>query len=316
MKLDSILSASPWIEVSIKYLYWHFEIVNKLLSKIAKNKNLVNVTQPGVICFEAVLERIRLEGVLDDAILIVHSSGSALQNTGLSSTELCHSLIEFVRNGTLVMPAIPIFKGQPSEGTSRLSSSQSDEVITYDVRRSRVSTGALPQALLKIEGAFRSRHPLNTVVTFGKSAQYLIEDNIAGEMPLPCGLYSSWKKCLDQNAYMLFLGIDAAHSMTMIHVAEDSWESEWPIHNWYRKRSFKIIDDDDIQFKTVRERKPYWSIFFAERTLQKDLIRKGILKQFNVDGLHVELLSSGDLIKFLHSKKPSTYPYFIPSFVR
>ena len=316
MKLDSILSASPWIEVSIKYLYWHFESVNKLLSKIAKNKNKVNVDQSGLISFQTVLEKIRLEGVSDDSILIVHSSSSALHNTGLNSAELCNSLIEFVKNGTLVMPAIPIFKGQPSEGTSRLSISQSDEVITYDVRRSRVSTGALPQALLKIDGAFRSRHPLNTVVTFGKSAQYLIEDNIAGEMPLPCGTYSSWKKCLDQNAYMLFLGIDAAHSMTMIHVAEDSWEGEWPIRNWYRKRSFKIIDGDDVQFKLVRERKPYWSIFFAERTLQKDLIRKGILKQFNIDGLHVELLSSGDLIKFLRSKKSSTYPYFIPSFFR
>jgi aminoglycoside 3-N-acetyltransferase len=316
MKLDSILSSSPWIEVSIKYLYWHFEGVNKLLSKIAKNKNKVKVSQSGSISFQAVLDKIRLEGVSDNSILIVHSSGSALKSTGLSSSELCKSLIEFVKNGTLVMPAIPIFKGQPSGGISRLSSPKSDEVITYDVRKSKVSTGALPQALLKIDGAFRSSHPLNTVVTFGKSARYLIEDDIVGEMPLPCGTSSSWKKCLDQNAYILFLGIDAAHSMTMIHVAEDSWESEWPIHNWYRKRPFKIIDGDDVQFKTVRERKPYWSIFFAERTLQKDLIRKRILKQFNVDGMHFELLSSKDLIEFLRSKKPSTYPYFIPSFFR
>jgi aminoglycoside 3-N-acetyltransferase len=315
MTIERILNSSPWVEVLIKYIYWNSSFINALLTRIAKNKNKRSDSRLGYINFESVIERLKSEGVLSESTLIVHSSASALKPTGLSPTEICQSLINLVKDGTLVMPAIPYFR-EDSAGIARLSDCTVEKPVTYDVQKSKVSTGALPQALLRLSGAIRSSHPLNTVVALGSKAEYLVADNLSGDLPLPCGNNSPWKKCYDQDAMILFLGIDAAHSLTMIHVAEDSWADRWPVDNWYRDRDFQIINENQILIKTVRERRPKWSVFYAERTLQKDLISNGICKQFNVDGLHIELISSRMLIEFLNSKRPTTYPYFIPSFLK
>ncbi len=242
--------------------------------------------------------------------MIVHSSGLALKPTGQTPNEICERLLEYLGpEGTLAMPAIPFYREEPS-GPKRLTDSICEKKLVYDVRKTPPWTGALPKALMGVAGAIRSRHPLNSMVAVGRHSVSMMHANIDGDRPMACGQGSSWKFCADHNAAIVCFGVDTAHSLTMIHVVEDSWADQWPIANWYRDRIFHVKDGNFETDLTVRERRPRWAINYAERTLQKDLIAHNILKVAHVGGLRIETCDSNALVNFLNKRKSSGYPYW------
>jgi aminoglycoside 3-N-acetyltransferase len=248
--------------------------------------------------------------------MIVHSSMSVLAPTGLAPKEICSELLTFLGSeGTLAMPAIPLYPEEPT-GRERLTDVICGQRLIYNVRRTPPWTGALPKALMDMPGAVRSRHPLNTMVAVGPQAAAMMKHNIEGRLPMPCGPQSSWKFCADRNATIVCLGVDSSHSLTMIHVAEDCWSKEWPVPNWYRERLFHVTDGDFEMDLTVLERHPRWAINYAERTLQKDLLRLGIIKVREVGGIRIEVCSSAKLIGYLNSKRASAYPYWVPFWIK
>ena len=149
------------------------------------------------------------------------------------------------------------------------------------------------------------------MVAEGPLASQIMKDNLKGNSPLPCGVNSSWNNCVEHNGIIIGLGTDLTHSLTMIHVAEDVLDENWPVQNWYREKHFKIVDGEIEINKTLRERKPHWgALHYGERTLCKDLISLGIMKSTIIDGVIVEILNSKELISFLNSKNKKGYPYF------
>lgn len=284
-----------------------------LLSSKARGRKTAKSTSDIKISFEQITDTLRNLSADSSGIMIVHSSMSALATTNLTSKEICFELMTFLGSeGTLAMPAIPVYREEP-KGPARLDDDICSNRITYNVRRSPVGTGAIPKALMSIPGAVRSRHPLNSMVAVGPLATSMMENNIQGSLPLPCGPHSSWKFCVDHDAKIVCLGVDSSHSLTMIHVVEDCWPHEWPVANWYRQRLFHVKDGDFEADITVLERRPHWSMYYAERTLQKDLLRLGIIQVKNVCGIRIEVCSSARLVDFLRSRRPRSYPYWIPN---
>lgn len=319
MVLEKILEKSPWIEVAVRTVYWRSQLVNRMLAARAKRIQRVP-KEKGVVSqdvhFDDVLAMLKELGVGQGRIAIVHSSGSELRPTGLSPKQICEKLLEFVGpTGTLAAPCIPYYAEEPT-GLARLTDDICSKRLLYDVQLTPTWTGALSKALSKCDGAIRSRHPLNSMVALGPDAEPMMRENISGYKPLPCGEGSSWKYCADNEADIVCLGVDMAHSLTMIHVAEDAWYESWPISNWYRDRLFHIRDGDFSTDLTVRERRPKWAINYAERTLKRDLILSGILKHGRVGSLSVEVCNSRSLIDFLRGRNRRGYPYYFPFWER
>jgi aminoglycoside 3-N-acetyltransferase len=308
-----VLSLSPWLEVGIKSLYWRSSFFNQLLHRKARQRKTgrsQNIASP--VEFAHVLEALDTLGAGRTGLMIVHSSAAALAPTRLTPKELCNGLLTYLGpQGTLAMPAIPLFREEPS-GVARLGNAICNQRLNFDVRRTPPWTGALPKALMGLPGAVRSRHPLNTMVALGPHAEEMMARNIDGPRPMPCGPQSSWKYCADHDAMIVCLGVDSAHSLTMIHVAEDCWSEQWPVPKWYRERLFHVKDGDFEVDLTVVERHPRWAINYAERTLQKDLLKLGIIKVQVVGGIRIEVCSSARLIEYLCSKRRSGYPYWVP----
>jgi len=315
MSLENLLAKSPWIEVLVRSAYWRSSLVNRLLAARAKKiqkPNSSGSVECGPVNFSQVLSEILALGGNQGGILIVHSSGAELKPTGLKPIEIIDELLRFVGpKGTLAVPCIPFYKEEPA-GISRLTDDICQTRLTYDVQRTPTWTGALSKALMNYAGAVRSRHPLNSMAAVGADAERMMEGNVDGEKPLPCGPTSSWKYCADHDAFIVCLGVDMAHSLTMIHVAEDAWADEWPIKDWYRERLFRIVDGDYEKDVTIRERRPKWAINYAERTLKRELISSGILKSGKVGSLSIEMCSSKKLIDFLRSRNQRGYPYYFP----
>ncbi|GAB3902928.1 AAC(3) family N-acetyltransferase [Mucilaginibacter boryungensis] len=308
---NSILSLSPKIELFVRKLYKNNV---KFLAKF--NKNKVQVSQ--LTDFEKISTALKTLGVSEGRILVLHSSYEVLEGTGLSPLQVIDKLISLIGdNGTLVMNSARRFPEEVKH-LNDLDKDYGDEVVTYNVKKSRVWTGTLPFFMLRHKDALISKFPINPVVAIGKQAKEMVKDNLT-DLGTSCGINSAWKYCVDNDAIVVGIGIDLTHSLTIIHVAEDMMGDKWPIPNWYRKRKFKIIDVDGTEIlTTVKERRPIWgSRYFAERTLCKDLLNEGILKSLTVDGVLIEAVDSKVLIEYLNSKNETGYPYFgIKKFIK
>jgi aminoglycoside 3-N-acetyltransferase len=312
MSLKKILELSPRIEFHVRSLYWGNPWVHSLLGRFAR-KAYHRKSREGArerIDFGRVEAFLREHGVRSGDILIVHSSIDALKPCGLNPKQIVDRLLALVgEEGTLAMPAIPYFREEPT-GIERMSDAICATTLTFNVQKTRTWTGALPTQMMRDPRAIRSRHPLNTMVAIGRHAAEMMENNIEGHLPTGCGPNSSWKYCVDHNAKIVALGADMAHSLTMIHVAEDSYETAWPVSDWHRVRKFEIIDRDFRKTISVRERRPKWAIHYSERTLQKDMRTLGIMSSFDIESLHLDFLESSRLLEFLNSRKQRAYPYF------
>ncbi len=310
--LSKFFELSPYIEVIIRRIYWGSPMLINLISKHnthSKGKTTDVITENNA--YKNILDYLQKNGVKDGSLLIVHSSAEALKSTGKSPKDLINGLIDLLGpDGTLAMPAFPKYKEEPS-GFERINADVSDLVLEYNVEKSIPWTGLLPYKLMKYPGSVRSRHPLNSMVALGPLARPMMEKNLEGERVLPCGVNSSWNFCVENNAKIIALGVDMAHSLTMIHVAEDSYECLWPVVGWYRDRRYTVIDKEFKREVVVRERHPKWAAYYAERTLSKDLKKNKLLASRVIDGILVEVLAAGDLLDFLNARKNTAYPYFM-----
>jgi aminoglycoside 3-N-acetyltransferase len=314
--IPKILAVSPYAEVVARRIYWSSPWLIELARRrgFAKPRPNTEATQ---LTWGKIEDFLRHNGVRTGSLIIVHSSAAALKPTGLSPSRIIDKLIELVGpSGTLAMPAFPKYEEEP-QGIDRVRADVSNLELVYDVQKSVPWTGVLPLRLMRYPGAVRSRHPLNTMVAVGPLAGPMMENNMMGERPLPCGAHSTWKYCADHKAIIVALGVDMAHSITMIHVAEDLHEAEWPVRNWYRDRKFQIVDHGASCHVVVRERHPRWAAHYAERTLSQDLLRHGLMASARIDGIPVEVVAADKLLQFLARRRATAYPYFmIPSSLR
>ena len=304
-----IVSCSPHIEIFFRKLYWtNISRTSKYRPKFRNIKN-----NPNPINFDKIIDNLKKRGIGKGSIIIIHSSYDLLESSGLSPEEINSKLFELVgEEGTLVMPAIRKYKDE-SNLDDYLTKNIEDVVCTYNVKKSKVTSGFLPFMLMQRSDSIVSRFPLNPVVAVGLHAKRMVEKNLEGDFPTPHGPNSSWKYCVDNNAIVIGLGVVMPHFLTITHVNEECAEN-WPIKNWYRKRKFEIIDKDFKIYKEVLERKPIWgTIYLAENKYRKDLIKNAILKIENVEGLNISTIESKQLINFLHYQTHRGYPYYVGS---
>jgi len=302
--VQKLFAVSPHFEMIGRRIYWNNV---KWLSNNERKKREKSKSAD----LNKIVDSIKRAGVEKGALLLVHSAFRPLKATCSSPNEIINSLQEIIgATGTLAMPAMPQFDNSP-DITEYIKAKTDELIFEYDVQKSPIKTGVLPQVISNMEGATRSRHPINSMVAIGPLSEKIMKDNLAGPSPTACGENSSWKKCVDHDAYVVSIGTDLTHSLTMIHVVEDCLDDKWPIKNWYQYKRFIIKDGTFIENRVLRERKPEWgALHFGERTLCKDLIECGIMKSEIIDGIIVEILRAKDLITFLNSKNSSGYPYF------
>lgn len=305
--LKKLMGVHPSIEMVVRRIYRSSIFKDILVSKAKRKKQQIIESAD----FKKILEYLELSGIKKGDIVIVHSAYGALKRTGLTPVEIVDGLGSLVgTEGTLAMPVIRKYPESPKEEKA-LTTSVENILFTYDVQESKVWTGIIPKTLMLKKGACTSRFPLNTLTAIGADAKEMMANNLEGELPTPNGINSAWKFCADRNAWVISIGTDLTHSLTMIHTAEDIKKFDWPIKEWYRKKKFRIIDKDFTCEKIVLERHPRWGMLhFGERKLSRDLISKGIMKTGVVDGVLIEILRSKELIDFLNGKNYNGYPYF------
>ena len=295
---DRLFTISTYFELIFRYFYWnkylHKSIIKSITLLQSSSKKEINSFD-----INDIFNTLSKYNIHKGSLIILHSSYDILSKTGLSPKEIINRFISYLgEDGTLAMNAARIIKKDKIEN-----------VEVYDLQNSRVWTGVLPAIMIKDPRSYISKFPINSMVAIGKQASNMMENNIKTDNLSSCGPNSSWNFCFENNADIIGIGIDLVHSLTMIHVAEETMN--WPIKNWYIDRTFKIIDNEKIVYLKIKDRNPKWGKkHFAERTLYKDLINNNILKIINNNGIEIQIINSIQLIDFLNRKNKKGYPYF------
>ncbi len=301
---------SPRFEVVLRQIYW--KNAGKFKS-IAKESHAVPKTEQKHVDFQKIIDWLKSNGVKNGSLLVIHSSYEALESTGLEPEAIVEKLLELVgERGTLAMPAIRNYKGEPSYA-ERTGNEIMDIVCKYNVRKTKVSSGVLPYYMVLREDSEVSRFPLNPMVAIGPLAKEMMEHNIEEEWSKPHGPNSAWKFCYDHNAIVVGLGASLEHYNTITHVAEEAFgDWHWSDDFWYCKRTFDVVDGDFEKRINILERKPYiGKLHFAEKNLYRDLIKDGIIKEDVIDGtIPVYIETAQGYINYLRSKNKNGYPYF------
>lgn len=311
-KIFALIGSFPRVEVLLRIIYWTYPAVQNVLIKLKKGL-FKSATTPDDAKFTLpdLKAEIQSHGIGAGDILIVHSGMKRFKLNGITEEMLIGMFLEILGpKGTLVLPAIPLYREAP-KGMDRIKKDISGEVWTYNVQKTRPWTGRIPAVLMKMPGARRGRHPLNTVVAIGAEVDKMFERELSVAGALPCGPESPWAYCWKNNAKILALDVDLAHSLTMIHVAEDCFEDVWPIPNWYRDRTFNVIDEGKEILVKVRERRPKWASHYGERKLSRDMCVLGLSHTSELGGGNITSLESSKLIDFLTSKRAQGYPYYL-----
>ena len=306
---NGIVNLSPTSEVLMRMLYW---MNVERLNKFSPNKsNRIERTEP--VTFEEVLKFLRECGIGNGSLVVLHSSFDNLKPIDVNREELIERLLALVgEDGTLAAPVIRKYRECDKLSlTDLLNDKEAGIKCTYDVQKSKITSGVLAFTLMHHDGSVTSRHPLNPLTAVGPLAAAMMEHNLDGEAPSPHGPNSCWKFCADHDAYIVHLGVNFGHHMTMQHVVAEC-NPNWDFNGWYHQRTFTIKDGDITLEKIVSERRQKWTMYIPEINNRKEMVRDGVAKVANIKGFPVSVVKAKDLIAYYQSRRNGRYPYLFP----
>lgn len=294
MDKERLLGFTPWIELSIRRLYYSNNIILRKIKKyylhnsqhkiksISRKKN--QGSRDKVIDY---LDRLELNR---GDTLIVHSSLNHLANIGMNAISVLNYLRERIgEEGTLVLPAFPIYNEK---------NCREKDIYVYNPKKTASATGLMTNIFLRMPGVVRSRFPWNTLAAQGPLAVSMMENNM--ETDLAHGKNSAWEYCMNHHAKILFLGVRSSHTTTMVHVAEDILDEAWPIKNWYESKTFYIQEGKKEKKMTIRVRKNDWGRYNASWYRSVCLTKDRILVENKIEGINIGFIAdSKQLVDYI-----------------
>lgn len=181
--------------------------------ELAKNKQTVSEADS--------VMTLRQQGIQEGDVLMVHSS---LRKIGLlekgADTLIAALLKTLGKEGTLMMPSFPAIGFNYDYLKSK---------PVFDVRDTPSRMGVVTETFRKKSGVLRSLHPTDSVIAFGKEAEYLVKDHF-GELT-PYHKNSPFYKLCELKGKILMIGV-GLESLTNLHTSEDALpDFKYPVYH-------------------------------------------------------------------------------------
>jgi len=148
---------------------------------------------------------LRAHAVPRDGVLIVHSAIAGLSRQGWRAETIIDTLLEHLRDGTLLMPTMTWRTVTPQQPVF-------DELLTPS------HTGVLTEIFRTGHATARSLHPTHSVAGIGPLAKTLLSTHHLGSTPVPPT--SPYGLMRDYCAHILMLGV-GIECATAIHHPEE-----------------------------------------------------------------------------------------------
>jgi len=299
--------SSPWVEIWLRKLYWNN--VGLLKSFSTNKSNRVHRTE--YVDFEEIISFLESCGIGKGDLVVMHSSYGNLKPTSLDNVQIIERLLDLVgEKGTLAAPVIRHYAEErvltPKE---LMRDGLSNIKCVYDVDNTPITSGVLGITLMKHKGSYTSQFPLNPLTAVGYHAKNMMQHNMEKDGQSAHGEGSCWKYCADNNAYVIYLGIDFGHHITMQQVFNEAYIENTP-PEFFIERPFTIVADGGSHDFTVRERRRGFTKVLPELNVRKDIISSGIVNMKKIKDVPVCVFKAKELLDFYATKR-KYYPYYI-----
>ncbi|HEX8029086.1 MAG TPA: AAC(3) family N-acetyltransferase [Vicinamibacterales bacterium] len=174
-------------------------------------------------------------------VLYVQSSTDWLQKAGFSGSDTLTALQEWTSAGTLVMPTYPF-------RTTHVEYLRSSP--RFDVRKSAVAIGLIPEVFRRMEGVQRSLDPDFSIAALGRDSRDIVRIDAADEDPFSRD--SVYSRLIERGAMMVGLGV-SLNTTSFIHVIDSHLSGDYP-HAVYGGRFAVEVVDDSNRVSTVWRR--------------------------------------------------------------
>jgi aminoglycoside 3-N-acetyltransferase len=301
-----------------KHVYWSFP---KTLKKVRHFLDRRREAAPRTVSRRDLKQHLREIGVVPGALVMVHTSISRIllrdEETAAprgaetflqSASRLVDDLLELIGpKGTLVMPTHAAYQTEELEQ----SGPAGERILAYDPAATPCAVGLANELFRRRKGVLRSLHPYNTLAAFGPSAEMLMRDNLNQRQPLPHGVDSGYYRFCRQGGLVVSVGLPLCDCMTLLHVAEDVRDREWPVKDFFEQRRYRIRINGHDEIHVVRQKRmnymkycSYWWRAFG------DLTREGIIREGGVEGAPVGWARADEVFDYMMRRnKNSPYPY-------
>ena len=267
---------------------------------------------------EASVEALHSAGIRPGAVVLLHSglSGVSLRQQGseianplqVASAVLSDVLSLLGPSGTLAMPTHPRFAADPGF----MHADQNRRTFDYDPAGTPSGAGLLSELFRRRRTVARSLHPLSSLCATGPHAEMILAGNLR-EGALPHGADSGYWRISRLGGLVVSIGRPLIQCMTMIHVAEELRDTDWPIADFFGWRQFRIRQGSIWTDCRIRERRPRYVRCLLLRQLRRDLLREGILHEGRVGNLRLDYAAAQATVEYMLTRnRNSTYPYLWP----
>jgi len=188
--------------------------------------------------FHAILRRCEVPG---DAVLVVHSAIKGLSHQGFRAEGIVEALIDYLSDGTLLMPTMTWLTVTPTNPIFDELSTPSHTGVLTEVFRTRYATA-------------RSLHPTHSVAGYGSAAKTLLATHHIGNTPVPST--SPYALMRDYHAYILFVGV-GLEMCTAIHHPEEVIAPDIYVEPLEKAERYELRDryGTKIQYSLRRHRR-------------------------------------------------------------
>jgi aminoglycoside 3-N-acetyltransferase len=310
-------------EVSARQVYWRAPWLRNALGRArGKSKKSMQTIQS-----DELRDFLREIGVVEGALVMAHTSVTnlriaepgkdPLQGGFLAAAKtLVDQLLDLLGpEGTLLMPTNPQYQ---ADDINRSFAERKDLVLSYDPRRTPCAVGMANELFWRRHGVLRSLHPYNPLAAKGPLAEELLRDNLNAREPLPHGVDSGYYRFCARHGLVISVGVPLWHAISIIHVAEEIRDADWPIKNFFERRRYSIRIDGQAEIHVVRQRRPaFGSLCVCNRKVRRDLLREGILHEGAIGEAIVDWASAKEVFDYMMEKNShSHYPYYGVELVR
>ncbi len=300
-----------------RQIYWSLPWLRRWVKRRLANRP----TKVQVAPREQLKEHLRQIGVTEGSLVMVHTSTTGLcltegpnpvqesSNVLRTAKQLLDDLLELAgESGTLVMPTHAAYHSQ-DDYTRMLDRSKP---IHYDPAKTPSAVGLVNELFRRQPGVQRSLHPYNTLAARGPLAAELLRDNLNDRRPLPHGMDSGYYRLCQRDGLVVSIGVPLRRCLTLVHVAEDVRDSQWPIPDFFEERTYLVRMGGEERPCVVRQHRLEYPMFcLCLRKATRDLAQAGILHEGRVGGLRVDWARSREVLDFMMARNQRRpYPYY------
>lgn len=228
-----------------------------------------------------IVKELEYLGICKGQVLYVSASFASLLSASFKAKNLLDALIELLGDeGTLIMPTYT--QKQPLWMVYLKLTK-----YIYNVNTTQSTTGLLPELLRVKKGSYRSSHPTNSIVSYGKLA-----NKFCSKHNIDSGAYEPFKWISEYGGKFLFIGLNDSFP-GLRHQVQDQAGLLTLINHWqgvryYNGKSMLIFHRKDVGGCTTNSNIMY-----------KILKNKSMVNKGKLIGLESNLLDAKSTLKIL-----------------